>query len=66
MANKTCIEIVALRLVLETDTSPRSAAETEQANAFTRDVLAAFRPRPLASTRASSSNVVPFRKVGAR
>ena len=66
MAKQLTLEVLAIRAVLEVPDSPRSAAETEQANAFTRDVLAAFRPRPLASTRASSSNVVPFRKVGAR
>ncbi len=63
MANKTSIEFVALRLVLETEDTSRPAAETEQADETMRFVLAAFRSRPLASTRATDSNVVPFRKV---
>lgn len=61
------IELLAIRAIVElpdTDSTRPSPGSTEELDAMTREVFAALRPRPLASTR--PSNVVPMRKVGSR
>jgi hypothetical protein len=60
------LELVAIRAILEVPDSTRPSS-TEELDAMTREIFAAFRPRPIAKTQpATSGNVVAFRKAGAR
>lgn len=57
------LEAVAIRAIIEIDETPRPGS-TAELDAMTREILAAFRPRPIANTR--PSNVVQLRRVRTR
>ncbi len=57
------IELLAIRAIVELPDCDRPSAD-EELDAMTREVLRAFCPRPIASTR--PTNVVPFRRTGSR